>query len=73
MSSSNGSILSNNEVDRRGVTIFQLNQDHEPVMKWKLEKAWPVKLDSLTLGSIANDIAIESLELTHEGITIKTP
>jgi phage tail-like protein len=65
--------IENNEVERRDVTIALLNEDHEPVMVWKLEKAWPVKLASPSLRSVANEVAVESLELTHEGITIETP
>jgi phage tail-like protein len=65
--------IENNEVERRDVTISLLNENHEPIMVWKLEKAWPVKLDSPVLRSDANEVAIETLELAHEGITIETP
>ncbi|MBT8262579.1 MAG: phage tail protein [Bacteroidia bacterium] len=65
--------IDNNEVERRNVVISLLNEDHEPVMVWKLEKAWPVKLVGPTLSSESSEVCMESLELVYEKITIETP
>ncbi len=57
---------------RRSITIKLLNEAHEPVIVWKLENAWPSKIQSTDLKADANEVAIETLELVHEGLTIDT-
>ncbi len=66
-------IKANKPDQRRDVTISLLNEDHEPVMIWKLLKAWPTKLTSPDLGGNKNEAAIETLELAHEGVEIENP
>ncbi len=56
---------------RRAVTIKLLNEAHEPIVEWTLKNAWPTKVQSADLKADANEIAIESIELAHEGLEIK--
>lgn len=58
-----------NDVERRDITVSLLNGDHQPVMNWKIKNAWPVKMEGPSLNSTNNEVAIETLELCHEGIT----
>ena len=60
-----------NGVERRDVTISLLNSSHEPVMTWKLKNAWAKKLDSPSMKADGNEVAVESIELCHEGLTIE--
>lgn len=60
-----------NTVERRDVTVKLLNEAHEPVMVWKIKNAWPTKIASTDLKSDGNEIAIESIELAHEGLSIQ--
>lgn len=60
-----------NTVERRDVTISLLNEDHKPVVTWKVRQCFPVKVDGTTLKSTGNDVAVESIELVHEGLTIE--
>ena len=55
-------------VDRRDVTVSLLNEEREPVMTWKIQDAWPVKLEGPGLKSTGTDVAIESVEFACEGI-----
>lgn len=55
---------------RRTVTIKLLNEEHEPIITWKLENAWAKKVQSTDLKADANEVAIETMELAHEGLTI---
>lgn len=55
---------------RRPVTITLLNEGHEPVITWKLLNAWPSKVQSTDLKADANEVAIETMELVHEGLEI---
>ena len=59
------------KIERRDVTVSLLNENHEPVIVWKVKNAWPVKLQSADLKSDANEVAIETLELAHEGLVIE--
>ena len=59
-----------NQVERRDLTISLLNEEHIPVMVWKVKNAWPVKLEGPVLRSGVSEVAMETLELAHEGITI---
>ena len=59
-----------NTVERRDISIALLNEAHEPVMVWRVKNAFPIRLIGPELNASANEIAIETLELAHEGITI---
>ena len=63
--------VSLNTIERRDITISLLDENHEPVMTWKVKRAWPVKVESPGLKADGNEVAVESIELTHEGLTIE--
>ncbi len=58
---------------RRTITVKLLNEKHEPIITWEIKNAWPTKVQSADLKADANEIAIESIELAHEGLVIKNP
>jgi phage tail-like protein len=60
-----------NQAERRDIVIKLLNENHEPVMIWKASNAFPVKLTGPVLKANANEVAIEELELAHEGLSIE--
>jgi phage tail-like protein len=60
-----------NTIERRDVTVSLLNEKHEPVMVWKIKNAWPSKIASTDLKADGNEIAIESIELAHDGLAIQ--
>ncbi len=60
-----------NKIERRDVTVSLLNEQHEPVVVWKIKNAWPAKIASTDLKADGNEIAIESIELAHDGLTIQ--
>jgi phage tail-like protein len=59
-----------NTIKRETVTIQLLDEGGKSTMTWTLFNAWPTKISSPDLKSDANEVAIETLELAHEGITI---
>jgi phage tail-like protein len=59
-------------IERRDVTISLLNDQHAPVVTWKLRNAFPVHYFGPVLLSNDGNPAVETLVLTHEGITIET-
>lgn len=56
---------------RRDVQIMLLGENHEPIITWTLLNAWPSKVQSTDLKADANEVAIETMELVHEGLTIE--
>jgi len=55
---------------RRTVTIKLFNENHDAILTWKLQNAWPSKIQSTNLKADANEVAIETMELVHEGLEI---
>ena len=60
-----------NTIERRDITISLLNEEHAPVVTWKVKNAWPSKVQSTDLKAEGNEVAIESMEIVHEGLTIQ--
>ncbi|MBN2635669.1 MAG: phage tail protein [Prolixibacteraceae bacterium] len=60
-----------NTIERRDITISLLNEEHQPVVVWKVKNAWPSKVQSTDLKADGSEVAIESLEIIHEGLTIQ--
>ena len=59
-----------NTIERLTVTIKMLDEEGIPTMTWTLKNAWPTKISGSDLKSDSDEVAIESIELVHEGITI---
>ncbi len=63
--------IANERVEkRRDVTIRLLNEKHVPVAAWTAARCFPVKVTAPDLKSDANEIAVESLEIAHEGLKL---
>ena len=58
------------KVFRRDITIKLLNEEHQPIISWTLINAWPSKIQSTDLKADGNEVAIETMELVHEGLMI---
>lgn len=59
-----------NTIERQNVVIKLLDEAGNPTMTWTLLNAWPTKISSTDMKSEANEVAIESIEIMHEGLTI---
>src|SRR4051812_41963084 len=55
-------------VERKNGSIVLLNRKSEEVARWNFFGAWPTKYDAPDLNAEGNDVAIEMLELAHEGL-----
>ena len=60
-----------NTIERRDITISLLNEEHAPVVVWKVKNAWPSKVTSTDLKADGNETAIETMEIVHEGLVIQ--
>jgi phage tail-like protein len=59
-----------NTIERQNVVVRLLDEGGSPVMVWTLNNAWPTKISSTDLKSDANEVAVESIEIMHEGLTV---
>jgi phage tail-like protein len=59
-----------NKIERRDLVVSLLNENHEPVISWKIINAFPIKVQASDLKSDGNEVAIETLELAHEGLSV---
>lgn len=59
-----------NTIERQNVVIKLLDESGSPTMTWTLNNAWPTKITSTDLKSDANEVAVESIVISHEGLTI---
>ncbi|HEY3625647.1 MAG TPA: phage tail protein [Terracidiphilus sp.] len=63
----------NGNITRTSVAIVLLDQADNPVLVWKLRNAWPRKWSGPALNAGCSDVAIEELELAHEGLELSAP
>lgn len=56
--------------ERRDLVIKLMNAEQKPVVTWVVFRAFPTKVTSTDLNATNNEVAVESIELAHEGITI---
>lgn len=59
-----------NIIKRQTVTIKLLDEGGNGTMTWTLTNAWPTKITSTDMKSDGNEVAVETLEIAHEGVTI---
>jgi phage tail-like protein len=55
-------------VERVSGSVILLDRGGQEVARWNFEQAWPAKWVGPSLTAEGNDVAIETLELAHEGV-----
>ena len=58
---------SDNET-RKNISIVLLNEARQEKWRWNLRRAWPSKYTAPTFNATSNDVAVETLEITHEEV-----
>lgn len=61
-----------NRVERRNGTIYLLDAARVPVVWWDFKGAFPVRWVGPELRASSNDVAFESVELAHQGLSRPT-
>ena len=54
---------------RKNISILILDDEGADATRWDFENCWPTKYDAPDLNATGSDIAIETLEIAHEGMT----
>ncbi len=60
----------NGDVQRRSVAVVLLDDARTEVMRWLLRDAWIARIEVASLQAGGNDVLIESVVLTHEGLEL---
>lgn len=55
-------------LQRRNGSIIVLDRQGSEVARWNFVNAWPTKYDAPDFNASGNEVAVETLELAHEGI-----
>lgn len=58
------------DIDRREISIILLDEQRTEKVRYNLSNAWPSKWTGPELKAGTNEIAVESLELCVEGVTL---
>ena len=53
---------------RRGMSVIVMDDEGSDACRWNFIAAWPVKYKPSALVAKGNDVVIEELEITHEGM-----
>ena len=59
-----------NTIKRQDAVVRLLDESGAPTMVWTLKNAWPTKITGTDLKSEGDEVAIETMELAHEGLAI---
>lgn len=57
-------------IDRRDISIILLDEQRNEQVRYNLINAWPGKWTGPEFKASANEIAVETLEIVHEGVSI---
>ena len=60
-----------NIIKRKALTISLLDEEANPTMVWKVQNAFPTKVTGTDLKAEGNEVAVETIEIAHEGLTIE--
>ena len=56
------------KIERKSGSIVLLNEAREEKMRWNFKEGWPSKWIGPDLRADGNEVAIETLEIAHQGI-----
>ncbi len=59
----------NGTIQRKNGSIILLDDSGEEKLRWNFREAWPTKWTGPGFNATANEVAIETLEIAHEGLT----
>ena len=60
------------KTSRASGSITLLDEARSPVLRWTFRQGWPSKWEGPALNGKTSEVAIESMEIAHEGLTMET-
>jgi phage tail-like protein len=64
--------LVNGQVDRRNGVVILMDESRAEVMRWMFRNGLPVKWEGPDLDASSSEVAIETLEIAHEGLELES-
>ena len=61
--------LTEGTLEKQTVTPTALDEEGSPAASWRCINAWPVKYTAPDFNGTSSEVAIETIELAHEGLT----
>lgn len=61
----------NGNLQRVNGSVVLLDATRQPVLRWNFRQAWPCKWEGPALNAKSGDVAIETLEIAHEGFDLE--
>lgn len=60
--------ISDGQIERKTVTLTAIDEAGDDAASWRLIEAWPVKYNAPDFNGLGSEVAIETLEIAHEGL-----
>jgi phage tail-like protein len=64
-------IQGNTSAARTTGSITLLDEARNPALRWTFREGWPSKWEGPALNGKTSEVAIESMEIVHEGLTLE--
>lgn len=59
------------KTQRASGAIVLLNEARDEVLRWNFSEGWPAKWEGPALNAKTSEVAIETLEIAHEGLVLE--
>ena len=66
-------ILNDQFGNRRYASIIVLDNSLSELRRFNIKNAWPVSYEGPSLSAAGSDLAVESVEIAHDGVEIELP
>lgn len=53
---------------RKNIAVILLDEEGNAAARWEFSNAWPIKYDAPDMNAKGNDVALETIEIAHEGM-----
>jgi len=61
----------NGKTERQSGSIVLLDEARNPALRWNFREGWPSKWEGPALNAKTSEVAIETLEICHEGLELE--
>lgn len=58
--------------ERKEGSIVLLDEARKPALRWNFKEGWPTKWEGPSVNATGNEVAVETLEIAHEGLELET-
>ncbi|MBN1181696.1 MAG: phage tail protein [Bacteroidales bacterium] len=62
--------VTDGNIDRRDISIILLDEQRNEQLRYNLTSAWPAKWTGPEFKAGANEVAVETIEIIHEGVKL---